>query len=82
MQPVQWAADRHFLFTTVPDEMPGRLLRVNIENGQQELVRRLLPGDIGGVYSVWSVRATPDGKTYAYTYRQTVSTLYVVEGLR
>ena len=62
--------------------MPGRLLRVSIEDGRQELVRKLAPLELGGVYNVWSVRATPDGKTYAHTYRQTVSTRYVAEGLR
>jgi hypothetical protein len=82
MLPLQWSLDGRFLLTTVPDEVPGRVLRVDVADGRQELVRSLLPSDAGGVYSLWNLHLTPDGKTYAYSYRQTLSTLYLAEGLR
>jgi eukaryotic-like serine/threonine-protein kinase len=82
MLPLQWSLDGRFLFTTVPDEVPARILRVDAVDGRQELVHRLLPSDAGGVYSPWNLHVTPDGKTYAYSYRQTLSTLYLAEGLR
>ena len=82
MLPLQWSLDGRSLFTTVPDEVPARILRVDVADGRQELVRRLLPSDSGGVYSLWNLHVTPDGKTYAYSYRQTLSTLYLAEGLR
>jgi serine/threonine protein kinase len=81
MAPVQWNADGRFLFATIPDELPARVLRIDIASGRQELVRRLLPGDSAGVYQVRNVRLTPDGRTYAYGYAQRLSDLYVVEGL-
>ena len=82
MLPLQWSLDGRFIFTTVPDEVPARILRVDVADGRQELVRKLLPGDSGGVYTLWNIHVTPDGKTYAYSYRQTLSTLYLAEGLR
>ena len=81
MLPVQWSLDGHSLFTTVPDEIPARILRIDLTSGRQELVRRLQPGDSGGVYSLWALHLSPDGKSYAYSYRQTLSDLYVAEGL-
>ena len=81
MLPLQWSTDGRFLFATVRDEVPARVLRVEPATGRQELVRKLIPGDSGGVYSVWNLHITPDGKTYAYSYRQTLSNLYVAEGL-
>jgi len=81
MLPVQWAVDGHSVFTTVPDEIPARIFRIDVASGRQELVRKLQPGDSGGVYSLWALRLSPDGKSYAYSYRQTLSDLYVAEGL-
>jgi len=82
MLPVQWNTDGRFLFATVPDEFPTRVLRIEVATGRQELLRRLLPGDSAGVYRLQDVILTPDGKTYAYSYGQCLSDLYVVEGLR
>jgi hypothetical protein len=81
MLPLEWSADGRFLFTTITDEVPGRVLRVDAATGRQELVRRLVPSDSGGVYSIWNIHITPDGRTYAYSYRRTLSRLYVAEGL-
>ncbi|HEX9110950.1 MAG TPA: WD40 repeat domain-containing serine/threonine protein kinase [Terriglobales bacterium] len=81
MVPLSWSADGRHLLTTIPDELPARILRVDRTSGKQELVRKLVPTD-SGVYIIWSVHVTPDGKTYAYSNRQTLSTLYIAEGLR
>jgi hypothetical protein len=81
MLPTQWSADGRFLLTTVPDELPTRVLRVELATGRQELVRSVMPSDSAGVYSIWNFHVTSDGKTYAYSYRQTLSGLYVAEGL-
>jgi len=81
MLPVQWSVDGRFLFTTVLDEVPGRLLRVEPSTGRQDLIRRLLPSDSAGVYGMLNHQLTPDGKSYAYNYRQLLSDLYVAEGL-
>lgn len=80
MLPLTWSSDGHSLFASIPDELPARTLRVEITSGKQQLVRQFVPSD-SGVYVIWNIRITPDGKTYAYSYRQTLSTLYIAEGL-
>jgi hypothetical protein len=40
MLPVQWSVNGHSVFTTVPDEIPARILRIDLTSGRQELVRR------------------------------------------
>jgi hypothetical protein len=82
MVPLQWSLDGRFLLTTVPDEVPERILRVERATGRQELLRKVAPSDFGGVYNLWSFQVSPDGRTYAYGYRQNLSTLYVAEGLQ
>ncbi len=81
MLPLQWSADGRFLFATAPDEVPARVIRVEVATGRQELVRRLSPSDSAGVYRLLPIELSPDGKCYAYSYGQTLSDLYVVEGL-
>ena len=80
MIPLSWSSDGGYLLTTVSDELPARILRVEITSGKQQLVRQFVPSD-SGVYVIWSIRVTPDGTTYAYSYRQTLSTLYIAQGL-
>jgi len=82
MFPLEWSSDGQFLFATVLDEVPARVIRIEIASGKQELVRRLMPSDSAGVYRLLPIELSPNGKCYAYSYGQTLSDLYVVEGLR
>ncbi len=82
MSPLQWSSDGRFLFATVLDEVPARVFRIETASGKQELVRRLMPSDSAGVYRLLPIELSPDGKCYAYSYGQTLSDLYVVEGLQ
>ena len=81
MLPLQWSSDGRFVFATVLDEVPARVIRIEIASGKQELVRRLMPSDSAGVYRLLPIELSPDGKCYAYSYGQTLSDLYVVDGL-
>jgi eukaryotic-like serine/threonine-protein kinase len=81
MYPLQWSSDGRFVFATVLDEVPARVIRIEVASGKQELVRRLMPSDSAGVYRLLPIELSPDGKCYAYSYGQTLSDLYVVEGL-
>jgi hypothetical protein len=42
----------------------------------------LVPGDRAGVTQLLTVAATPDARTFAYSYQQVLYDLYVVEGLK
>jgi len=47
-----------------------------------ELVATLFPGDSAGVTSLYNVRMTADGKSYAYSVARELSDLYLLEGVR
>ena len=40
----------------------------------------LTPSDPAGVASIGQVRLTPDGKSCVYSFKRTLSELYLVEG--
>ena len=80
--PAQWTADGHRLFVFDPGEIPARLFTVDIERGERRLVREIEPRDPAGVTGIARIAITPDGQAYAYSYRQTLSELFLVEGLR
>ena len=62
--------------------MPARIFRLDLSTGVRTAVKSLMPSDPAGVIRISPVILTPDLKAYAYSYRRTLSDLYVVEGLR
>ncbi len=80
--PVQWTEDSRRLFIFDPGEIPARLFTVDIERGERRFVREIEPRDPVGVSGIRQIAITRDGRAYAYSYLQTLSDLFVVEGLR
>jgi len=80
--PIQWAADGRRLYVFDPGELPTRVFTVDIERGERRLVREIEPRDPVGVSGVDHVVITRDGQSYAYSYQQFFSDLFLVEGLR
>ena len=80
--PVQWTADGRRLYVFDPGEIPARLFTVEIERGERRLVREIEPRDPAGVYGIINMAITRDGQSYAYSYGQILSDLFLVEGLR
>jgi len=80
--PIQWSPDGRFLYTHRGGELPARIWRLEIATGRKELVKELAPSDPAGVTSIESIHVTPDGRSFAYSYTQNLSDLYVVEGLK
>ncbi len=62
--------------------IPAKLYHVDILSGRKQLWKEVEPPDAAGTYRMDNFLVTPDGKTYAYTYRRILSDLYLVEGLR
>jgi Tol biopolymer transport system component len=79
---IRWSADGRAVFTYRPGDLPGRLYRIDLATGGEQVVRTLLPPDPAGVWRIHPVVVTPDGRTWAYTATQTLSDLYVYSGLR
>jgi Tol biopolymer transport system component len=79
---LRWDASGRALFLR-KDKPPGvEIWRLDLETGRQEKIAAIGPSDPTGSDGIDTIKLTPDGKTYAYSNRQTFSTLYVVTGLR
>jgi eukaryotic-like serine/threonine-protein kinase len=80
--PIRWSNEKSWIFVAKPNEIPTKIYRLNIENGSRELWMSLSPADRTGLDSTSSLRLTPDGKSYAYSYERFISELYMISGLK
>lgn len=80
LQPIRWCADGG-LYAYRLDQLPVRILRIDTASGRQNIVRELAPTDAAGLIGISPVVLSADAKAYAYSYRRTLSELYVVHGL-
>ena len=81
--PVRWTSNGQELFVFEPgnDFATGNLSRINIQSGEQNPWLTLHPSDNVGAYLLKWLDVTPDGRSYAYTYQQDLSDLYILDGL-
>jgi hypothetical protein len=81
--PVRWSAGANELFVSEPgrDQATANLSRINIDTGEQIPWLTLRPTDSVGAYLLRWLDVTPDGRSYAYTYQQDLSDLYIMDGL-
>jgi len=80
--PVSWSGDGGFLLVGRRGEVPLKVFWVDVRTGHKELWRELLAPDPTGITTIGRIAATPDGKSYAYSYVRSLADLYVVEGLK
>jgi hypothetical protein len=59
-----------------------QVIRLDIETGNRQIWKTLVPADPTGVYSVTEFAITPSGSAYYYSYKRLLSQLYQVRGLR
>jgi len=79
---VRWSADGRYLF--LQKLQPPALLKVNrleVATRQKTLWKELRTPDMVGT-QIMNVVLTPDGNSYAYSYKRGISTLYLSEGLK
>lgn len=79
--PLQWTADGRAVFIAEGRHIPVRIIRVDLNSGQRTLWKEITPPDPSGIAGLINVLITPDGQSYAYTYRRVLSDLYLVPGL-
>jgi len=79
--PIRWSGDGQFLFVG-GDGIPASIYRVEILTGRRQLVYKLAPSDAAGLWNIWPVLITPDGKSYVYSDYRILSDLYLANGLR
>jgi Tol biopolymer transport system component len=80
--PIQWSTDGRLLYVYRPYDVPVRIFRVDTVTGRKEVWKELALPDLTGVLWVNPVLITPDGSSYAYSFRRELSDLYLVEGLK
>jgi serine/threonine protein kinase len=78
--PVQWSEDGKAFYVFRMGEIPARVERIEVESGRSTLWKELAPQDLAG-QAVRAIAMTPDGKSYAYSCQQYLTTLYLVENL-
>jgi hypothetical protein len=81
--PVRWSSSGNEIFVFEPGKeyAKAQVVRINIHSGEQNPWVTLHPADSVGVYLLRWLDITPDGQSYAYTYQQDLSDLYVLDGL-
>jgi len=79
--PLGWSGDGRYLYAAADGGMPFKIYRVDTQTGEETLWKELTPADPAGIRGIASVRITPDGESYVYNFRRTLSELYLVEGL-
>jgi eukaryotic-like serine/threonine-protein kinase len=80
--PLRWTSDGQGVFVAEGTQIPVRVLRVDLNNGKRTLWKEITPSDMSGISGLMNIVITPDGKSYAYTYRRVLSDLYLVPGLQ
>ena len=80
--PLQWSNDASLLYGSHAGEFPSNIYQVEIKTGKESLVQELKPGVPAGVVTVAPIVISRDGAHFAYSYNQTLSTLYLISGLR
>ena len=82
LRPVQWSSDGRFLYAYRPGELPSRIYKIEIATGKQTVIQELRPLEPAGIVTVAPVVVNREGTGIAYSYNQTISTLYVMSGLK
>ena len=79
-----FASDGQAAFVYDGSKLPVAVFHVDLSTGKRELVREITPADRSGIGVLGgvSVRASADGRSYIYGFHQTLSDLYLIEGLR
>ena len=80
--PSAWGTDGRSVFVVRRDPPGARLDRLDLGTGARSAVKTLMPADRAGLIDVGFVLVAPDARSYAYSYRRVLSTLYQVDGLR
>ncbi len=79
---INWSADGHSAYVYHDEKTSAPVYRLDLNTGKRDQLTTLAPSDVAGVTTVYNVRMTADGKSYAYSFSRELSDLFQVEGLR
>jgi hypothetical protein len=63
-------------------DLTANLWRITLASGQRTLLASATPDGVAGSNAARIISVSGDGTVFAYLYGQSLSTLYVVTGLR
>jgi eukaryotic-like serine/threonine-protein kinase len=81
-QTSRWSDDGAALYGYYASEFPRKVYRVEIATGKETVIRELKPSIPAGVVTVAPIVVSGDGTRIAYGYNVSLSTLYLISGLR
>jgi len=79
--PLRWCQDNS-LMVYQGEDVPVKILRVNVETGEQTLWRELAPANRTEVNPGFVIRVGADCKSSAYSAQYGLSELWIVDGMR
>ncbi len=76
----RWATDGKsiFVYTRGSVQDGSEIYKVNLESGQRDLIKTLMPADRAGLQAFDGQFVSPDGQVIAFSYTRILSTLYVL----
>ena len=80
--PARWTSDDRSLFVVVRSAPGARVERLDLATGKRTPFRTLMPADRAGLLDLSFIHLSEDARSYVYSYRRVLSTLYLVDGLR
>jgi Tol biopolymer transport system component len=83
LAPLRWSPAGDTIFVQHlrrSGELPARISSIRVSDGRLTLWREIAPVDLMGVDSVTGVIVCADGESLVYSYRRTLSELFLVDG--
>ena len=80
--PVDWTLDGQSVYAMQRASFPVKVEIVNIVSGERKFWKDIVPPDLAGTMLPIVLHVTPDGSSYVYTYRRSLSDLYLVKNLK
>jgi hypothetical protein len=80
-RPYGFDTDGEAIYGGLVGQAPLAIERCRIATGECQKIWEFMPAEPAGLIEIDPVALTPDGRGYVYSYRQLLSTLYVVDGL-
>jgi|KBSMisStaDraftv2_1062788.scaffolds.fasta_scaffold39664_3 serine/threonine protein kinase len=81
---LRWSPDQKFVYAGSGNRrlLIARVYRIELSTGRRETWKEFSLPDPTGVNGVSCSAITPDGKTFIFSYSQSLSDLYIVDGLK
>lgn len=80
--PIQWSEEKAAVYGYQSGQIPTKVYKANLVTGEKTFVQDLKPETTSGLVSIAPVVVNHDGSSFAYSYYQVFSGLYVISGLR